>query len=516
MSSTATPSAGNPRIATMRRLLLLVAAACASLAVPSLASAAAAAPVALDASLSATSFVPAWDGETDSVVVRVGVRETSAVTVTVIDARGVVRRSLARNAVVRADATWQVHWDGRDDQGVVVGAGVYRLSVRASVPQASRAGHRAVAARSAERILALTVDTPKVSLDALSVTSAAVGSVAAHRLVSAAARMSGRGTLAAVVTTADGLVVRNLVRGERRKGRVTFAWDGKSDVGARVADGRYVLLVAASTGGMPTTTLQAPLVVDGVAPVMRMAGSVLRARVVGNHLVVRLPLRVGEAGSVHVRRAGGSTREARRAVRRGRQFIDVDLGLLGVAGRARPSRTRLRVTLMDAAGNTTMRTVTVLVPRVRGRHISLPAQPSQPSTPAPSTPSTPAPSSFHPAWPIAGPVTSGFGNRKGEFHQGIDIGAPVGTPITAASDGIVSFAGTAGGYGNLVIVDHPGGISTAYAHQSSISVIVGQVVTRGVVIGHVGMTGHTTGPHLHFEIRVNGSAQDPMPFMPSR
>lgn len=115
-------------------------------------------------------------------------------------------------------------------------------------------------------------------------------------------------------------------------------------------------------------------------------------------------------------------------------------------------------------------------------------------------------------WPVHGPVTSEFGPRWGGFHPGIDIGAGYGTPIQAARTGTVIFAGYYGGYGNFVVVDHGGGVVTAYAHQSRIAVGQGDPVRQGQVIGYVGSTGYSTGPHLHFEVRINGQAQDPRRF----
>ena len=117
-------------------------------------------------------------------------------------------------------------------------------------------------------------------------------------------------------------------------------------------------------------------------------------------------------------------------------------------------------------------------------------------------------------WPTSGPVTSGFGYRWGRMHEGIDIGAPEGTPIYAATSGTVSYAGVMGGYGNIVLIDHGGGVTTAYAHQSSIHVGVGTSVGAGQQIGAVGSTGASTGPHLHFEVRVGGSPHDPMGYLP--
>jgi murein DD-endopeptidase MepM/ murein hydrolase activator NlpD len=116
-------------------------------------------------------------------------------------------------------------------------------------------------------------------------------------------------------------------------------------------------------------------------------------------------------------------------------------------------------------------------------------------------------------WPVAGPVTSGFGWRWGRMHEGVDIAAPTGAPIVASASGVVIYAGWMDGYGNLVVVDHGGGLSTAYAHQSSIGVAVGQSVAQGQTIGYVGCTGHCFGSHLHFEVRVNGAAVDPLGYL---
>jgi murein DD-endopeptidase MepM/ murein hydrolase activator NlpD len=116
-------------------------------------------------------------------------------------------------------------------------------------------------------------------------------------------------------------------------------------------------------------------------------------------------------------------------------------------------------------------------------------------------------------WPVLGPVTSPFGWRWGRMHEGIDIGAASGTPIRAAAAGTVIYAGWLGGYGNLVVIDHGGGVATAYGHQSGIAVGSGATVPQGQVIGYVGSTGHSTGPHLHFEVRVNGVPQDPLGYL---
>jgi murein DD-endopeptidase MepM/ murein hydrolase activator NlpD len=118
-------------------------------------------------------------------------------------------------------------------------------------------------------------------------------------------------------------------------------------------------------------------------------------------------------------------------------------------------------------------------------------------------------------WPAAGPVTSGFGWRTHpisgtrRFHAGIDIGAPAGAPVRAAGAGVVAAAGWRGGYGLTVEVDHGEGVTTLYAHLSSIAVRPGEPVATGQQLGAVGSTGASTGPHLHFEVRVQDSPVDP-------
>ena len=116
-------------------------------------------------------------------------------------------------------------------------------------------------------------------------------------------------------------------------------------------------------------------------------------------------------------------------------------------------------------------------------------------------------------WPASGPISSGFGMRWGRLHAGIDVPLPNGTPLRAADGGRVMIAGWTGGYGNYTCIQHTGSLSTCYAHQASIGVGVGQNVTQGQVIGASGNTGNSTGPHLHFEVRINGSPVDPMGYL---
>jgi len=121
------------------------------------------------------------------------------------------------------------------------------------------------------------------------------------------------------------------------------------------------------------------------------------------------------------------------------------------------------------------------------------------------------------SWPVTGTITSPFGWRSNpfggspEFHQGLDIAAPSGTAVTAAAGGTVIMAQWYGGYGNYILIDHGGGYSTGYGHLSAIYVSNGQSVQRGQAIGAVGSTGQSTGPHLHFEVRIAGKPVDPAP-----
>jgi murein DD-endopeptidase MepM/ murein hydrolase activator NlpD len=128
----------------------------------------------------------------------------------------------------------------------------------------------------------------------------------------------------------------------------------------------------------------------------------------------------------------------------------------------------------------------------------------------------------HPSiWPVSGELTDSFGGRHNpfggysfEFHTGQDIATAWGTPVAAAANGIVTFAGWQNGYGQIVVIDHGDGLTTRYGHLSRIDVTVGQNLTRGDLLGNVGSTGRSTGPHLHYEVRINDEPVDPMQYLP--
>ncbi|HSK63495.1 MAG TPA: M23 family metallopeptidase [Pyrinomonadaceae bacterium] len=123
-------------------------------------------------------------------------------------------------------------------------------------------------------------------------------------------------------------------------------------------------------------------------------------------------------------------------------------------------------------------------------------------------------------WPVNGKLEGGFGGRRNpfggagyEFHSGQDIEADWGAPVVSGASGRVTFVGWQNGYGQLVVVDHGGGLTTKYAHLSSIDVDLDQMVERGQLVGKVGSTGRSTGPHLHYEVRINDQPVNPLPYL---
>ncbi len=144
------------------------------------------------------------------------------------------------------------------------------------------------------------------------------------------------------------------------------------------------------------------------------------------------------------------------------------------------------------------------------------AAPAEESAPPPPVPSLAVGARPALRWPLTRVVVgSPFGARWGKPHEGIDLPAPIGTPVFAAADGQVIYAGSGvRGYGLLVVVKHPSDLLTVYAHNSLLLVTAGQPVRAGDLIARVGQSGHATGPHLHFEVRIGQIPRDPMPFLP--
>ncbi|HSB20742.1 MAG TPA: M23 family metallopeptidase [Anaeromyxobacteraceae bacterium] len=147
-----------------------------------------------------------------------------------------------------------------------------------------------------------------------------------------------------------------------------------------------------------------------------------------------------------------------------------------------------------------------------------PVHPPSPTAEAPpAAASPPAPRSRAEGgrlrWPVKGLLYSRFGMRQGQRHDGIDVAAPEGAPVTAAADGTVVYAGQQAGYGHVVILRHPGGLLTLYAHNARVLVSEGSRVRAGQAIARVGQSGSTTGPHLHFEVREGTRPRDPLLYL---
>ena len=122
-------------------------------------------------------------------------------------------------------------------------------------------------------------------------------------------------------------------------------------------------------------------------------------------------------------------------------------------------------------------------------------------------------------WPVEGLVTGSFGERidpfngEGAFHRGVDISSSVGQPVIAPADGVVTYADFLGGYGRAVIIDHGHGLTTRYGHLANFAVIAGQEIHRGDTLGYVGLSGRSTGPHLHYEVRINDTPVNPRKYL---
>jgi murein DD-endopeptidase MepM/ murein hydrolase activator NlpD len=223
----------------------------------------------------------------------------------------------------------------------------------------------------------------------------------------------------------------------------------------------------------------------------------------------------------------------RRAIRSALAGVALSLALAGTAfAESAPYTVQPGDTLVDIAERHGVLTRDLVIENgLVGSDVIQPGQqlriPGEAPRPAPAsrgertetTLERPTPGQF--VWPLQGPITTYFGEpgtlwRRG-FHPGLDIGAPLGSPIVSAGAGVVIEAESSGynsGYGSYVKVDHGGGLISIYGHMSVVLASPGDRVVAGTVIGRVGMTGNTTGPHLHWEIRQDGAIRDPLGYVP--
>jgi murein DD-endopeptidase MepM/ murein hydrolase activator NlpD len=234
----------------------------------------------------------------------------------------------------------------------------------------------------------------------------------------------------------------------------------------------------------------------------------------------RIAHAVGEA-KLQMRQAQTRTRKVKASVEaetrvisaRAEQQRSVRDELVSAQGRLSDVRSQQKVSLDELSAEERAEASEMDALQVQSANLAAQIRAAQQRSTPSTSPGDTTPSHAGFVWPVSGPVTSPFGWRWGRMHEGIDIGASSGTPIHAAASGTVIYCGWMEGYGNLVVVDHGNGLATAYAHQSAIAVTCGQGVAQGQVVGYVGSTGHSTGPHLHFEVRVNGSAVDPLGYL---
>lgn len=294
------------------------------------------------------------------------------------------------------------------------------------------------------------------------------------------------------VLDSSGTATRLLWSGPLGAGQTAFSWDGTNDAGAVQADGTYRLVATDPATGTQLAT--AVTHIDTAPPSSRP----VRVRLRANQPIVSLPVRISEQSLI-----AAQVRDGRRA--RSLTFLGAGTTTVQVRaprawlGRKRRMKKTVRLTLTDSAWNTS--TVTAQVQIVPVPHFST-ASVGDALSAGGSV-----------AWPLRGPISSPFGPRWGRMHEGLDIAVPTGTPIHAAAAGTVTYAGVMSGYGNVVFIDHGNGMITRYGHQSRIASHVGQHVGTGDVIGYVGATGDATGPHLHFEVRINGVARNPLLYL---
>ncbi len=494
-----------PRARDRIRLAVIATALCSALCCLACASTATAAAVVKSIDAKPSAFVPDWDGHHDQSVIRFTLGQRSHVVVRIVDARGRIVAS-ADSGVLDA-GTRETTWDGRDAHGRVLAPGAYRVRIDATPASPAMAQGRTNAARATSREVIITLQRPTVTLTRVQLSRTAIGKATRSASTSARFTLSRRASVSAAIVDSNGAVIRSLASGGRPAGVTTVSWNGRASNGARVADGMYELVVAATGGGRPTTTSRVPVRVDLVPPTF--AGPTrVTATVAGSVVTIPLGLRASEDGTVLVR---FGRRTFTVPVSQGANTVKLAGTKLGIVATAAARTVSVRVLLRDGAGNASSRTVDVKVP-ARARVVTSVPPSTGSGGGSDNGSTTPASGSW--PWPTIGVVTSEFGKRWGRMHEGVDIGAATGTPIHPAIAGTVAFVGSYGGYGNLVIVDHGGGITTRYGHMSRFgSFAVGTRVSHDDVIGYVGCTGSCTGPHLHFEVRVNDVAKNPRGYL---
>jgi murein DD-endopeptidase MepM/ murein hydrolase activator NlpD len=297
----------------------------------------------------------------------------------------------------------------------------------------------------------------------------------------------------------SGVIVRHLLESDMPAGDYNWYWEGLADTGEVVADGKYNVVITTVDGAAVTEVYTHPIGVDRADP--RVALTRSRTTVLDNKAMLAVPFRLNEAAELHVTLIDGTSRKSWEYITTGgKQKIDVRMPAR-LYGKHKSARLRVVIRSTDTGFNAG-RSATYTI-RVKARP-QLYWDDAIASLTGP----------VRITWPLRAPISSGFGWRGGRMHEGIDLAAGSGTAIHAAAPGVVTYAGWMTGYGNLVIISHGHGITTRYGHQSKLASRVGMKVARGRVIGYVGSTGHSTGPHLHFEVRANNVAQNPLRYLP--
>lgn len=457
-------------------------------------------------------FVPGWDGVTDATSLTWNVASAGRVRVLVVGVDGRARRVLVDE--VQQPGTHSTWWDGRNAAGQVLPSGRWLIRVEQSAPAAATSARgRAVAAKAAHGEAVVTLQEPPVAIREVKLVRGSIGSSTANATARARVDVSASATLAAAVVDGSGRVVRSLRSGQVKAGTTAVTWDGRGSNGRTVPDGAYTLLVAASGAGRPTNTIRTPVRVDRTAPVLT-ARRAVRGTSSRTNVTVPMVVRTSEPATVAVRLGAKRISWKQPA---GVKRVTLRGDLLGIRPAKRARTVRVLVLAADDTGNARAAKVTVVVPAVAAPK---PAPIKQPVVHRPSTTPTPAPTPPAPAsgklrWPVVNIVTSEFGMRWGRPHQGLDINADTGTAVYAAAAGTVLSAGTMDGYGIQVTLQHANGLTTRYAHFSAtaLGLVAGDGVSSGQLLGLSGCTGSCTGPHLHFETRVNGIAKNPRLFL---